>query len=62
MAWGVYSSQLQFEVSIMINVNYVLPHHHIGRRSQRRVKPRNTRCCIRQDQESTPACEDQKDD
>jgi hypothetical protein len=25
------SSQLRFEVCIMINVNYVLPHHHIGR-------------------------------
>jgi hypothetical protein len=31
MAWGVHSSQLRFEVCIMINVNYVLPHRHIRR-------------------------------
>jgi hypothetical protein len=31
-------------------------------RSQRRMNPRNKRCCIRQDHESKPACEDQKDD
>jgi hypothetical protein len=31
MAWGVHSSQLRFEVCIMTNVKYVLPHRHIGR-------------------------------
>jgi hypothetical protein len=30
-ARGVHSSQLRFEVCVMINVNYVLPHRHIGR-------------------------------
>jgi hypothetical protein len=32
-------------------------------RSQGRMKQRRRKsCCIRQDHESTPACEDQKDD
>jgi hypothetical protein len=31
-------------------------------RSQRRTKPKMQKCCIRQDQESTLACEHQKDD
>jgi hypothetical protein len=47
----------------MIHVKYVLPHRRIGREESRRMKQRRLKsCCIRQDQESTPACEDQKDD
>jgi hypothetical protein len=40
---------------------YILPHHRIGREESRRTKRRRHKsCCIRQDQESTPACEDKK--
>jgi hypothetical protein len=44
----------------MLNMFYLIV--TLEGRSQRRMKPRKKCCCIRQDQESTLACEDQKDD
>jgi hypothetical protein len=44
----------------MLNTAYLII--ALEGRSQRRTKPRKKRCCIRQDHESMPACEDQKDD
>jgi hypothetical protein len=47
----------------MIHVTYILPHHRIGREEPRENEAKKRQsCCIRQDQESTLTCEDQKDD
>jgi hypothetical protein len=61
MAWGVHSSQPWFEVWNTIHVKYILPHLRIWREESRENEAKKTQSsCIRQDQESTPACEDQK--
>jgi hypothetical protein len=50
----------RYPTRFMLNTFYLIIAS--GGRSQRRTKPRKKRCCIRQDHESTPACEEQKDD